>query len=163
MTQETYIELAEEQRIRLKEIAQSFLHDEAEAEDAVQETLLRLWLLRERMASAEDFRPLAVRITKNVCISLWRQKQKQVSVPLEAIALLESSCMPSDLEEEKENGLMLSRAVNSLPPAERRIFQLWQQDMDIQEIAVITGAKPRTVSSMLSLARRKIFEKMKKQ
>ena len=162
MTQETYIELAEEQRTRLKKLALGFLHDEAEAEDAVQEALLRLWLLRERMASAEDFSPLALRITKNVCISMWRQKQKQVSLPLEAIASLEGSNTPSDMEEEKENSILFKRAIDSLPPSERRIFQLWQQDMSIQEIAVITGAKPRTVSSMLSLARKKIFEKLKR-
>lgn len=160
MTQETYIELAEKQRPMLKRLAASFLHNEEEAEDVVQESLLRLWLLRERMASAQDFNPLAVRITKNVCISLWRQRQSQVTVPLEAIASLESSCEPPGIVE-KENNQMLRQAIAGLPPSERRIFQLWRQGMSIQEISTITGTKPRTVSSMLSLARKKIFNKLK--
>lgn len=160
MTQETYIELAEQQRPMLKKLAASFLHNEEEAEDVVQESLLRLWLLRERMASSQDFSPLAVRITKNVCISLWRQKQSQATVPLEAIASLESSCEPPGIVE-KENNQMLRQAIASLPPSERRIFQLWKQGMSIQEISTITGTKPRTVSSMLSLARKKIFNKLK--
>lgn len=159
MTQETYIEQAEKQRSMLKKLAESFLHNEEEAEDVVQESLLRLWLLRDRLASPQEFAPLAVRITKNVCISLWRQKQKQHTVPLEAIASLEGSG-PSEEMEEKENHQKLRQALDALPPSERRIFQLWQQDMSIQEIATITGIKPRTVSSMLSLARKKLFTKL---
>ena len=76
MTAETYIELAERQRLQLSRLATDFLHDEASAEDVVQESLLRLWLMRERIDTPQDFCALAVRITKNVCISLWRKKQK---------------------------------------------------------------------------------------
>lgn len=160
MTQETYIEQAERLRPQMRKLAASFLPDEAEADDVVQEALLRLWLLRERLVSPQEFAPLAVRITKNVCISLWRQKQKQPTVPLEAIASLENSSPPGNIEE-KENALRLRQALDALPPSERRIFQLWQQDMSIQEIATITGIKPRTVSSMLSLARKKLYAKLK--
>lgn len=160
MTLETYIEQAEKQRPVLMKLAAGFLHDEAEAEDAVQESLLRLWLLRERLVSPQEFAPLAVRITKNVCISLWREKQKQPTVPLEAIASLENISPPGGIEE-KENAQRLRQAIDALPPSERRIFLLWQQDMSIQEIATITGIKPRTVSSMLSLARKKIYSKLK--
>lgn len=160
MTQEMYIEQAERLRPQLRKLALDFLHDEAEAEDVVQESLLRLWLLRERLASSQDFAPLAVRITKNICVSLWRQKQKQHTVPLEVMNVLEGSYLDMDMEE-KENDQRLRQALDSLPPSERRIFQLWQQDMSIQEIAAITGIKPRTVSSMLSLARKKLYVKLK--
>lgn len=160
MTTETYIELAEKQRLQLSRLAQGFLHDEANAEDVVQESLLRLWIMREKIETAQDFSALAVRITKNVCISLWRQKQKQATVPLEALNQLDTAYTSTAIEEE-DNNQRLQKAITELPPAERRIFQLWQQDLSIQEISVITGAKPRTVSSMLSGARRKLFEKLK--
>lgn len=162
MTAETYIELAERQRLQLSRLATDFLHDEASAEDVVQESLLRLWLMRERIDTPQDFCALAVRITKNVCISLWRKKQKLKAVPLEALGALEGTSESASLEEQ-ENHQRLRQAIDTLPPSERRIFQLWQQDLTTQEIAAITGATPRTVSSMLSLARKKIFAKLKSQ
>lgn len=160
MTTETYIEMAARQRAELLRMARDFLHDEAEAEDAVQESLLRLWLMRERIAQPRDFCLLAVRITKNVCISLWRKHQGRQMLPLEALTSLESS-MRCDGVEEAENNRLLREAVDSLPPSYRRIFHLWRQGMEIQEIAIVAGAKPRTVSSMLSAARARILARLK--
>ena len=160
MTTETYIEMAARQRAELLRMARDFLHDEAEAEDAVQESLLRLWLMRERIAQPRDFCLLAVRITKNVCISLWRKHQGRQMLPLEALTSLESS-MRCDGVEEAENSRLLREAVDSLPPSYRRIFHLWRQGMEIQEIAIVAGAKPRTVSSMLSAARARILARLK--
>lgn len=143
-------------------LATDFLHNESEAEDVVQESLLRLWLMRERIVAEADFCALSIRITKNVCISLWRHKQKQQTVALEALNNLEDSSHTGDIEDQ-ECQQLLQKALSELPPAERRIFQLWQQDLGIQEIASITGAQPRTVSSMLSGARRKLYLKLKDQ
>lgn len=160
MTTEAYIEWGERQRPLLLNLATGFLHDGEQAEDVVQESLLRLWLLRDRIVSQSDFNALAVRIAKNVCISLWRRQQKERSVPLEALKGVEGSLTAPGIESEEKN-MLLEKALGTLSPSERRIFTLWQQDLDIQQIATITGAKPRTVSSMLSLARRKLFEKLK--
>lgn len=162
MTTEAYIEWAEKQRPLLSNLARGFLHDEQATEDVVQESLLRLWLLRDRIEGWPDFNALSVRITKNVCISLWRKQQKMKTVALEALEELDGCCASEGLEN-REKQQLLARALAALPPSERRIFTLWQQDMSIQQIAVITGAKPRTVSSMLSLARKKLYEKLKSE
>lgn len=162
MTNEAYIEWAERQRPKLLNLAAGFLHDSESAEDVVQESLLRLWLLRERIDSQSDFTALSVRIAKNVCISLWRQRQKGRVVPLEAISEIEGSPTVSDIENDEKRKL-LAKALEGLSPTERRIFTLWQQDLSIQQIATITGTKSRTVSSTLSLARRKLFEKLKSE
>ena len=124
-------------------LATGFLHDSESAEDVVQESLLRLWLLRERIDSQSDFAALSVRIAKNVCISLWRQRQKGRVVPLEAISEIEGSPTASDIENDEKRKL-LAKALEGLSPTERRIFTLWQQDLSIQQIATITGTKSRT-------------------
>lgn len=160
MTAEAYIEMAVRQRPKLKQLTVAFLHDENAADDAVQETLLRLWLLHERTATPQDFCALSVRIAKNVCISLWRKQSGHRIVTLEALDMLDHSAC-SDVVEEEEDRRLLQEAVDSLAPAEKRMFCLWQQDLGIQEIAAITGAKPRTVSSMLSAARVKLCKKLK--
>lgn len=157
MTNEAFNEEVKLLRSRLVGLARSFLHEDAEADDVVQETLLRMWLLKERIGTNKDFTALAIRITKNVCVSVWRQKQKSQQIGLDAVAMLQDSLQTSDETETNENHQRLKRAVAMLAPAERRIFLLWEQDLGIQEIATIIGIKPRTVSSMLSLARRKLL------
>ena len=158
MTAEQFTETVQHQRPALMRLARGFLHDEAEAEDVVQEVLLRMWLLRERLTASPDFVPLSVRITKNVCVSLWRQKQRQSVVALEAIKALEGGREASDSLEEQEGHESLCKALLTLTVTQRRMFLLWQQEMSIQEIAALMGVGPRTVSSTLSLARRKLFE-----
>lgn len=160
MDKETYTYLAEEARQQLIALAASFLHDNDAADDVVQESLLRLWLMRERIEAEQDFKALAVRITKNVCISLWRQQQKMHTVPLEALSATDRCYRQADMEDD-EGQQHLERAISQLPPAERRIFLLWRQNLDIQEIASITGAKPRSVSSCLSMVRRKLCQQLK--
>lgn len=163
MTAEEFTETAQQQRPILMSLSRGFLHEESEAEDVVQEVLLRMWLLRDRIDAAQDFVPLSVRITKNVCISLWRKKQKQNFVALEATAGLEGGREASCHLEEQENQSKLWQALHTLTPTERRIFLLRQQEMGIQEIAAVAGIHPRTVSSTLSLARRKLLISIRKQ
>lgn len=160
MTAEEYTDMALRIRSDLYQIGFRFWGNEADADDIVQETLFRLWQVHSRLNTEEDFRRLSVRIAKNQCISLWRQRKTAPSYDLaEAYTLsrTEPDCM-----EEAENENLLQRAISMLAPAEKRIFLLWQQEMDVGSIAAVTGAKPRTVSSMLSLAKRKIFEHLKK-
>ena len=46
MTQETFVELVLPMRRRFQQLARTFFGSREDAEDAVQDTLLRLWRLR---------------------------------------------------------------------------------------------------------------------
>ena len=57
----------------------------------------------------------------------------------------------------------LDRAVAALPPAERRLWDMFSEaGMDRVQISAATGIAVRSVSSMLSSARRRIMESLKK-
>lgn len=161
MTQGEFTSLAVQMRSELWHIGHRFFNDEDTAEDVAQEALMRLWTMRDRVGQS-DFRPLAIRIAKNVCISMWRKRQAATSVGLEAVALADTHSSTAHIEE-AENEQRLQRAIDSLQRMEARIFRMWsEQEMDIQQIAAFTGAKPRTVSSMLSAARKKIYAQLTK-
>lgn len=146
-------------RQELWHIGHRFFGDEDTAEDVAQETLMRLWSMHDRVGEI-DFRPLATRIAKNVCISMWRHRQASSSVRLDSVTLADSHGTGTRMEE-TENEQRLQAAIDSLQRMEARIFRMWsEQGMDIQQIAAVTGAKPRTVSSMLSTARRKIYQQL---
>ena len=54
---------------QVSEAGGSFFRDDEQAADAVQEALLRLWLLRERVNDEDYAEALLIRMTKNVCVS----------------------------------------------------------------------------------------------
>ena len=144
-------------RPRLKDIGRQFFGNEEMAEDIAQETLMRLWMLRERIEAQTDIEPLAVRMAKNLCVSEWRkQKVRQGNVLQEA--LTDHKDIQRDVEL-KEEVARLKRAVSQLKPAEQRLFRMRHEaEMDIQQISAVTGIGVRSVSAMLSTAKRKLLE-----
>lgn len=157
MTQQEYEHMVPRLRPRLKDIGRQFFGNEEMAEDIAQETLMRLWMLRERIEAQTDIEPLAVRMAKNLCVSEWRkQKVRQGNVLQEA--LTDHKDIQRDVEL-KEEVARLKRAVSQLKPAEQRLFRMRHEaEMDIQQISAVTGIGVRSVSAMLSTAKRKLLE-----
>ena len=158
MTDEQFIAHVDSLRPLLLREGRTFFRSEDEAEDVAQETLLRLWLLRDRLPLGGELRALALRIARNVCVSRWRAGQlrhhQSLSMP-EAVQPVASD----DSVEEAENDRLLSEAIERLSPSERRVFSLRQeQGMSLPLMASLTGMKPRSISAKLSAARRKIFD-----
>ena len=157
MTQQEYEHMVPRLRPRLKDIGRQFFGNEEMAEDIAQETLMRLWMLRERIEAQTDIELLAVRMAKNLCVSEWRkQKVRQGNVLQEA--LTDHKDIQRDVEL-KEEVARLKRAVSQLKPAEQRLFRMRHEaEMDIQQISAVTGIGVRSVSAMLSTAKRKLLE-----
>lgn len=157
MTQQEYEHIVPELRPRLKDIGRQFFGDEEMAEDIAQETLMRLWLLRERIASLTDIKPLAVRMAKNLCVSEWRKQKVRQGNALQAeFPAHEDTQRNMELKDEIAR---LRQAVSQLKPAEQRLFRMRHEaEMDIQQISAMTGIGVRSVSAMLSTAKRKLSE-----
>ena len=195
--------MAHRMRPRLIQLGRSFFHDEELAEDAVQETLLRLWLLRKRivgnasercnpavvgdapercipavvgdasercndsdgtLGSVPHYSPaeaLLVRLMKNVCVNEWRRRQKHGAMSVEVMgSVLSQEAQPMA---DDDNQRMLQQAIRSLSPQERRLFRRRHElGMDVPQIAAATGMLSRSVSQVVSVARRKIVEQLKK-
>ena len=100
---------------------------------------------------------MAVRMAKNLCVSEWRkQKVRQGNVLQEALTGHED--IQRDVEQ-KEEVAQLQKAISQLKPAEQRLFRMRHEaEMDIQQISAVTGIGVRSVSAMLSTAKRKLLE-----
>ena len=149
--------IASNLRGRLLVLARQLLSRD-EAEDAVQDALVRLWHAWAQLPSAADAERLGVRLTKNACIDRLRSSHTRHSVPLpaeEAVAIHSVSNAEDELQEQA--------AANCLPRRERELWQLHAEDgMSVSEIAATTGIGPRSVSVMLSSARARIRKQLKK-
>lgn len=184
MTTEEFEHLMRRLRPKLLGIGRKMFADSTMAEDVAQETLMRLWMMRERIDSAGGAEALAVRIARNVCVSEWRRKQSSpcVAMPLpgkgrgkptsrgsgtltargsEELAIRDSMKEPMA---ESDNSRILQIAVSRLTPSEQRLYRMRHElEMDLGEIAAVTGIGARSLSAMLSTARRKMLETIKKE
>lgn len=157
MTQQEYEHIVPRLRPRLKDIGRQFFGDEEMAEDIAQETLMRLWMLRERIEPQLDIEPLAVRMAKNLCVSEWRKQKVRQGNALQSEPTTQEDIL--HYVEQKEEVARLLKAVNQLRPAEQRLFRMRHEaEMDIQQISAVTGIGVRSVSAMLSSAKRKLLD-----
>ena len=97
--------------------------------------------------------------------AVQRRQHKGIVVPLvqQSAPEVSSSVTASDLLHEHELREALSQAIGHLRPSERRLWIMFAEaQMDAAQIAAATGIGVRTVSSMLSSARNKIKNELKK-
>ncbi len=161
MTETEFEHIAAKLRPRLMKIGRDFFADDYPAEDIAQEVLTRLWVLRGRINVELGVEALAVRMAKNLCVSEWRKQKIRRAVPLDERVAVDDR--PMAKVEMRDNEAALERALTSLTKAERRLYAMRHEaGMDIQHISAVTGIGARSVSTMLSTARRKLFETIKK-
>ena len=162
MTSQEFEHIATELRSRLKTIGRQFFCDDDAAEDIAQETLMRLWMLRHRIDEQKGIESLAVRMAKNLCVSEWRKQKVRQGKDLEVeLPALEDIQHDMELKEEIKR---LYQAVSQLKPAEQRLFRMRHEaEMDIQQISAMTGIGARSISAILSTAKRKLQEILTKK
>ena len=74
----------------LYRIAWSYMGNNADAEDAVQDALIKAWEKRDSLRDLKQFRPWMARILTNQCKDLLRTRKKWSFCPLEEAAAQEA-------------------------------------------------------------------------
>ena len=129
-------------------LAYNYLKNRADAEDVMQETLLKLYLERRPFQSPEHQRHWVVRVAVNECRKLRRAPGRRRTGPLE-----EADAPVFDTPEQSE----VFRQVMGLPPKYRAaVYLYYYEDCSVQEIAAAMGANPSTVQTWLMRARGKL-------
>ena len=148
-------------RPKLLDIGKRFFGSHDRAEDVAQEALMRLWQVRQRLGEQDHIEALALRMARNWCVSQWRHEQ-HLSQTGSITETDEPAVAPSTDVEVRELMEQLQRAVGLLSPLEQRLFRMRHElEMDIGQIAAVTGIKPRSISAMLSTARGKLRKILK--
>lgn len=161
MTTEEYEQTAQRMRPKLTALGRTFFGDAAQADDAAQEALVRLWLFRDRVDDSRHAEALLVRMTKNICVSEWRRSSRQQPLAeSRSVSALSEEAQPMA---DDDNLRQLQQAISRLPLSIGRLFRMRHElGMEIQQISAATGLQPRSVSAEISKARRIIIEQLKK-
>lgn len=139
-------------RIRLLKRAGQLLGNDSDAEDIVQETMLKLWDIRDQLDSHPNVEALAMTILRNKANDLWRQRQRFAGMPQETGTESYTTEARSDME-------LIGLIVEHLPPLQQAVFKMKEIDgYEAEEIISIIGCSPEALRQNLSRARRKIKE-----
>ena len=153
MTQEEFKEEAQRLRPRLMLTARRYLGDD-DAEDTVQDALLRLWQMVGELR--QPFDALALRLTRNLCIDKVRQKKPTV--------MLTDSGGTDQADGDDERIERMMAVVSTLPDLQQTILRLRHlEGMEMNEIADLTGSSEVAVRKALSRARQAVRQKYMKQ
>lgn len=150
----------EAKRAHLRAVAYRMLGSRTEAEDAVQETWLRLG--RSDTSRVENLGGWLTTVVARVCLDMLRSRKSRREDPLDT-HLPESISDDDATNPEKELaiadsvGLALLVVLETLAPAERIAFVLHDMfDLPFDEIAPIVGRSPIAARQLASRARRRV-------
>jgi RNA polymerase sigma-70 factor (ECF subfamily) len=147
----------ETNRTHLQRVAHRILGSKSEAEDAVQETWLRL--ARSNTDELDNVRGWLTTVVARVCLDMLRARKARREDPLEAETAesLASYDHDSDAELANSIGLALVVVLDSLSPAERIAFVLHDMfDLSFDAIAPIVNRSPAATRQLASRARRRL-------
>lgn len=143
-------------REKLLAQARRLTGSEEDAEDIVQEVLLRLWSKRmelDRCASIEAF---ATTVTRNACID-WMRTRHTVGTDLSEGTLQADDRTPESLLEAKDEMQLVERIISQLPPLQQAILRMKDvEGYETEEIAQVTGCNAEAIRSNLSRARKRM-------
>ena len=155
-----FIHSVERLRGDLLRQARRLLDSEDDAEDAVQETLIKLWIMKERILNADKMRNMATVVCRNVSLNILRDARQ--SVPIETAEVITLQGNPQVLLEQQESRQKLKRSIEKLTDKQRAILRMRNvENMTYADIAKIIGSSESSVRGMISKARLAHLKQMK--
>lgn len=152
----------------MRSVGQNFFGNESDADDVAQEGLVALWRYRDRLDIGQTHERLAIRIAKHCCMDMMRKRKEAVqlygTIPPDSITReMPTAQSPQEILETDELQAAIDGAIGRLTPGERRLYELRQiEGWELDEIARETSIAKPSVKSIISAARRKIYEELKK-
>ena len=154
---------AKRMRPSILRLAMHYTEDEDEAEDVVQEVLLKLWFLRERLESYRSIDALAMVITRHLCLNRKRERHLE-KVPLEEGRTIIGEDSPEWMIIQEERMDEILKLIAGLPDLQQAVLRMKHvEGFEVEEIARLTGSNPIAVRTNLSRARKKVREEFLKR
>ena len=145
---------------KLFRLALRITFDRAEAEDVVQDTMIRVWNKREEWTQFGSIEAYCLTVAKNLAIDRSQKKEAQnVEIPPEMEEESEISG-PYDQLVNTERMSIIHRLINELPEKQRLIMQLRDiEGESYKEIAKILNLTEEQVKVNLFRARQKVKQR----
>jgi RNA polymerase sigma-70 factor (ECF subfamily) len=147
-------------------LARWLLRDDASAEDAVQESVLRALRYFDKLRG-DDARGWFLGIVRNVCFTHLRERAGRQELAGQDEEVLEamqyaaglSAAEPGAALQQRHERARVHAAIRALPPPLREVLVLRElEGLDYEQLARVAGIPVGTVMSRLSRARARLKE-----
>lgn len=145
---------------KLFRLALRITFDRAEAEDIVQETMIRVWNKRDEWDGLESVEAYCLTVTRNLAIDRSEKKDSQTMELTTEVEQTPDASSPYDRLVNKERLKLVHRLVGELPEKQRLIMQLRDvEGKSYKEIAAALRLTEEQVKVNLFRARQKVKQK----
>lgn len=147
---------------RLYPMVARMLGSNANAEDAIQEIMIKLWECRRQIKNHPNLPAFIFLTARNYCLDLIKKKKPQEN-QYDAQTQLLASEPEHDSFEWRELKRNIEEVLESLPAQQREVMIMRDlDDMEFTEIAELTTLRVDHIRVLLSRARRQVAVELKK-
>lgn len=142
---------------KLYRLALRITLDSAEAEDIVQDTMIRVWNKREEWKQFESVEAYCLTVARNLAIDRSQKMDAQHEELLPEMQEISDALRPDEQLEQQEQLSLIHRLINDLPEKQRTMLQLRDvEEKSYKEIAEIMHLTEEQVKVNLFRARQRI-------
>jgi len=146
---------------KLFRYAYRLLKSEVEAQDVVQETMIRVWNKRDEMHTYLNMEAWCMRITRNLSLDKLKSKHKRTQVFPDGFDVSSNGQSPYSTTETDDTMLAIHQFIEQLPQKQREVIQLRDiEGFSYKEIAEILGIEANSVKVNLFRARKAVRENL---
>lgn len=132
-----------------------------DAAEILQETFIRIWLNREKLASLQHARAYFTRMSVNLCFDHLSKNARIAKHRQNAAVADTDQETPENRFSYKETESIVQEAINELPAQRRKIYELSRKDgLNSKQIADIMGISADYARQAIGAARDHIREKL---
>ena len=147
---------------RLYGVAFHLTHNVQEAEDFVQETLLKLWMCRERLGKMNNAEAYSIAVLRNLFKERYRKSDPLIpDVSPEYLPLISEDDIGKRIEQSEASD-QVKQLIVHLPLQQRQIITMHDlEERSYDEIAGLTGFTVNNIRVLLSRARKTIRQQFR--
>jgi RNA polymerase sigma-70 factor (ECF subfamily) len=149
---------------RLYALAFRFLNNREEAEDAVQEVMMKLWAERGEKRKYASLAAWCTTVTRNCCIDMLRRRKRWTMEPLKDPGGADSLCSGNTGADEKRvaAGLVAEIVSRMKEPGRSAVIMRDLEGYSYEETAEALESNVPAARTLISRARKEIREEMEK-
>jgi RNA polymerase sigma-70 factor (ECF subfamily) len=142
---------------KLFRLALRLLGKVEEAEDSVQDAMVKLWTKRDNLENYQSVEAFAMTVTRNLCLDRIKSKSFRVErLPDgQKIEIIQQD--PGDMMEYTDMAGLIRKILEELPEQQKSILHMRDiEEMEYEEIAGVLGMNVNAIRVNLSRARKKV-------
>ena len=160
MNQNEFMQLVNPFKDKLYRVAKRLLVSTEEAEDAIQEVLVKLWNRNKTLYDYKSVEAVAMTMTKNYCLDQLKSKRAS-NIKIVHNNFTDREAGLQQKLEDNDTWSWVEKIINNLPEQQKLIVQMRDiEEMEFKEMSDVLEMNEQAIRTALSRARKTIRDKM---